>query len=66
MKPIMKRYKIVTLILVLLTSDNMLAEELGTLKVVDVEEILVITAPKENREPRGQSTAVILLSQQDI
>ena len=45
----MKQYKIITLILMLLTSGNMLAEELDTLKVVDVEEILVIAAPKENR-----------------
>ena len=44
----MKQYKIITLILMLLTSGNMLAEELDTLKVVDVEEILVIAAPKES------------------
>lgn len=48
----MKQYKIITLILMLLTSGNMLAEELDTLKVVDVEEILVIAAPKENRKLR--------------
>ena len=50
----MKQYKIITLILMLLTSGNMLAEELDTLKVVDVEEILVIAAPKENRKLREQ------------
>ena len=53
----MKQYKIITLILMLLTSGNMLAEELDTLKVVDVEEILVIAAPKENRKLREQPTA---------
>ena len=62
----MKQYKIITLILMLLTSGNMLAEELDTLKVVDVEEILVIAAPKENRKLREQPTAVTLLSQQDM
>lgn len=62
-KPVMKQYKIITLILMLLTSGNMLAEELDTLKVVDVEEILVIAAPKENRKLREQPTAVTLLSQ---
>lgn len=65
-KPVMKQYKIITLILMLLTSGNMLAEELDTLKVVDVEEILVIAAPKENRKLREQPTAVTLLSQQDM
>ena len=62
----MKQYKIITLILMLLTSGNMLAEELDTLKVVDVEEILVIAAPNENRKLREQPTAVTLLSQQDM
>ena len=48
----MKQYKIITLILMLLTAGNALAEDLDTLKVVDVEEILVIAAPKENRKLR--------------
>ena len=55
----MKQYKIITLILMLLTSGNMLAEELDTLKVVDVEEILVIAAPKENRKLREQPLSLI-------
>ena len=46
----MKQYKIITLILMLLTAGNALAEDLDTLKVVDVEEILGIAAPKENRK----------------
>lgn len=65
-KPVMKQYKIITLILMLLTAGNALAEDLDTLKVVDVEEILVIAAPKENRKLREQPTAVTLLSQQDM
>ena len=62
----MKQYKIITLILMLLTAGNALAEDLDTLKVVDVEEILVIAAPKENRKLRELPTAVTLLSQQDM
>lgn len=57
----MKQYKIITLILMLLTAGNALAEDLDTLKVVDVEEILVIAAPKENRKLRELPTAVTLL-----
>ena len=60
----MKQYKIITLILMLLTAGNALAEDLDTLKVVDVEEILVIAAPKENRKLRELPTAVTLLSQE--
>ena len=62
----MKQYKIITLILMLLTAGNALAEDLDTLKVVDVEEILVIAAPKENRKLRELPTAVTLLSQEDM
>lgn len=62
----MNRYKIFTLIMTVLTAGNVLAEEVDTLKVVDVEEILVIAAPKENRKLREQPTAVTLLSQQDM
>lgn len=62
----MNKYKIFALITALLTAGNVLAEELDTLKVVDVEEVLVIAAPKENRKLREQPTAVTLLSQQDM
>lgn len=62
----MNRYRICALILTFLTTGNMLAEEVDTLKVVDVEEILVIATPKENRKLREQPTAVTLLSQQDM
>ena len=46
----MNTYKIITLILTVLFAGNVLAEDLDTLKVVDVEEVLVIAAPKENRK----------------
>lgn len=62
----MNKHKFLTLILTLLATGNVLAEEVDTLKVVDVEEILVIAAPKENRKLREQPTAVTLLSQQDM
>lgn len=62
----MKKYKIFALTFFLLTAGNSLATEVDTLKVVDVEEILVIAAPKENRKLREQPTAVTLLSQQDM
>ncbi len=65
-KQFMKKHRIITLILTLLTAGNVLAEDLDTLKVVDVEEILVIAAPKENRKLRELPTAVTLLSQQDM
>ena len=65
-KPVMKQYKIIPLILTFLTAGNVSAADLDTLKVVDVEEGLVIAAPKENRKLREQPTAVTLLSQQDM
>ena len=62
----MNRYRILTGIFCLLATGNVLAEEADTLKVVDVEEITVIAAPKENRKLREQPAAVTLLSQQDM
>ena len=62
----MNRHKFFILALTFLAAGNALAEEVDTLKVVDVEEILVIAAPKENRKLREQPTAVTLLSQQDM
>lgn len=44
----------------------MLAEEADTLKIVDVEEVVVIAAPKENRKLRELPAAVTLLSQKDM
>lgn len=65
-KQLMNKYRIFALTLSLLTTGNILAEEADTLKVVDVEEILVIAAPKENKKLREQPAAVTLLSQQDM
>lgn len=62
----MNRYRIFALVLTFLTAGNLLAEEVDTLKVVDVEEILIISTPKENRKLREQPAAVTLLSQQDM
>ena len=64
-KQFMNRYRILAGIFCLLATGNVLAEEADTLKVVDVEEITVIAAPKENRKLREQPAAVTLLSQQD-
>ena len=50
----MKQYKIIPLILTFLTAGNVSAADLDTLKVVDVEEVLVIAAPKENRKLRDR------------
>lgn len=50
--------------LALLAAGNVLAEEADSLKIVDVEEVLVIAAPKENRKLRELPAAVTLLSQQ--
>lgn len=63
----MKRNRIL-IALALLTTTTAWAEELpkDTLKVMDIEEVLVIAAPKENRKLREQPTAVTLLSQQDM
>ena len=51
--------------LALFSASGTWAEELpkDTLKVIDVEEIVVIAAPKENRKLREQPTAVTMLSQ---
>lgn len=62
----MNTNKLFTLILAVFAVGNVLAEDLDTLKVVDVEEVLVIAAPKENRKLREQPTAVTLLSKQDM
>lgn len=56
------------LALALLTTLTARAEDLpkDTLKVMDIEEVVVIAAPKENRKLREQPAAVTLLSQQDM
>lgn len=50
----------------ILAAGNLLAEESDTLKIVDIEEITVIAAPKENRKLREQPAAVTLLSQKEL
>ena len=50
----------------LLATSNCFAEESDTLKIVDMEEITVIAAPKENRKLREQPAAVTLLSQKEL
>lgn len=62
----MKKSKMLACALALLSAGNIWAEEADTLKVVDVEEVLVIAAPKENRKLRELPNAVTLLSQQDL
>ncbi len=62
----MNRHRILAGVFCLLATGNVLAEEADTLKVVDVEEITVIAAPKENRKLREQPAGVTLLSQQDM
>ena len=54
--------------LTFLTTGNIWGEEIpkDTIKVVDVEEILIIASPKENRKLRELPTASTLLSQQDM
>lgn len=55
-----------TLALAILSIGNAWASEVDTLKVVDIEEVLVIATPKENRKLRELPNAVTLLSQQDM
>lgn len=52
----------------LLSASGIRAEELpkDTMKVVDIEEIVVISTPKENRKLRELPTAVTVLSHQDM
>lgn len=62
----MNRVKLILSALTLLLAGRLTADEADTLKVVDVEEVLVIAAPKENRKLREQPAAVSLLSQQAL
>ena len=61
--------KLITLTLSLLfIVNNLIAEEIprDTLRVIDVEEIVVIATPKEHRKLRELPAAVTLLSQKDM
>lgn len=62
----MDKSKLLIFALALLPIGNITAEEVDTLKIVDVEEVLIIAAPKENRKLRELPNAVTLLSQQDM
>ena len=62
----MNKSKLLIFALALLPIGNITAEEVDTLKIVDVEEVLIIAAPKENRKLRELPNAVTLLSQQDM
>lgn len=62
----MEKSKLLAFALALLSIGNVCAEEVDTLKIVDVEEVLIIAAPKENRKLRELPNAVTLLSQQDM
>lgn len=62
----MNKSKLLIFALALLPIGNIAAEEVDTLKIVDVEEVLIIAAPKENRKLRELPNAVTLLSQQDM
>lgn len=63
----MKKFRI-SFISLLIISTPLLAEGLpvDTLKVVDIEEILIIATPKENKKLREQPASVTLLSQHDM
>lgn len=63
----MKR-KHILIALTLLTTGTVWAEEApkDTIKVIDVEEIVIIASPKENRKLRELPTASTLLSQKDM
>ncbi|MCC8187872.1 MAG: TonB-dependent receptor [Bacteroides sp.] len=63
----MKRNSILML-LVCATATLARAEEYpkDSLRIVDMEEVMVIASPKENRKLREQPTSVTLLSQQDM
>lgn len=59
---------LILIALTFLTTATVWADELpkDSLKVVDIEEVVVIATPKENRKLRELPTAVTLLSQQDM
>jgi len=58
--------RLILAVCTLLAAGSLLADESDTLKIVDIEEITVIAAPKENRKLREQPAAVTLLSQNKL
>jgi outer membrane receptor protein involved in Fe transport len=64
----MKRNRIFIALSLLTLTGNLRADKLikDTIRVVDVEEVIVIATPKENRKLRELPTAVTSVSQQDM
>lgn len=62
----MNNSKIILFALTFFSIGNCWADEVDSLKVVDVEEISIIAAPKESRKLRELPNAVTLLSQQNL
>ena len=60
--------KNILIVLTLLTTGTAWGEDFpkDSLKVVDIEEVVVIAAPKENRKLRELPMASTLLSQKDM
>lgn len=64
----MKRKCTLIPLCMILFAGNVTAHDLpkDSLRVIDIEEVMVIATPKENRKLRELPTAVTLLSQQDM
>ncbi len=62
----MNNSKIILFALSFFSIGNCWSDEVDSLKVVDVEEISIIAAPKESRKLRELPNAVTLLSQQNL
>ncbi|NDW12191.1 TonB-dependent receptor [Bacteroides sp. 214] len=64
----MRKRFLTLLLFVAVTFYGASAKELpvDTLKVIDIEEVIIIASPKESRKLREQANAVTLLSQQDM
>lgn len=61
--------KIVFLLLsAVFTANNLVAEDLpkDTIRLVDIEDVIIIASPKENKKMRQLPSSVTLLSQQDM
>ena len=57
---------LVNTLLCLCLTETLCAEEADTLKVVHMDEVTVVTAPKENRRLRELPTSVTLLSNEQM
>jgi outer membrane receptor protein involved in Fe transport len=63
-----KRNRIIIALSLIVLTGNARADEFtkDSIRVVDIEEVIIIATPKENRKLREQPTAVTLVSQQDM